>query len=102
MTKQRLLELASMGVIRLGQSFPNEDPPGWYVGKILTTPVPKKKTEIWVNYSKEDYNDEDDVKTITTHFTLDTYYKDWVLIVAKVRIAKDSQEKDSQVKMNLA
>ena len=62
--------------------FGNEDPPGWYVGTILTTPVRKGKGQdqkFWVNFTEEGEMDSaDDVLIIASSLVSSSYNKEWV------------------------
>ena len=79
-----IYKLGAQG-LQIGMYFAKEDPPGWYIGTILQTPVPKvpkgHKQSFWRNFTQgAEPEDDDDVKVFPTSLTNSTYKKEWVLL----------------------
>ena len=66
------------------QYFHHEEPPGWYLGRILLKPKPRGVNKVWINYSEGDYDQSDDLMVDTTHLTQATYKHTWVLVQNQV------------------
>jgi hypothetical protein len=81
--RDAVYKLAEQGV-KIGMVFDNEDPPGWYVGTILTTPIPKGKGQdqkFWVNFTEAgEMDSNDDVLIIASSLVSSTYNMEWVML----------------------
>lgn len=89
--KKSLLEWAAADEgNRVAMYMPNEDVPGWYMGSVKTTPVPRPGF-IWVNFpadESEPYSYKNDVKVFPNALLLTAYKISWVLISKKVSAAQ--------------
>ena len=65
--------------------FPNEDPPGWYVGDVLQTTQALAEKQVWINFSAEGSEplEDDDVKINVESLGKESYMSEWALFIPK-------------------
>ena len=83
----------------LGMMFAQEEPPGWYIGTILTEPVPRSRGQtenFWVNFTydfnaKAEMDKDNDVKVHANSLDISTYQEEWVMICRKESLEELSE-----------
>ena len=65
--------------------FPNDDPPGWYWGKPLSSAERIATSKFWVNFTAMDqeYDAKDNVRLVVASFVGPEYGKTWALVAPK-------------------
>ena len=81
--RKAFIGLADKGCY-LALQFPNDDPPGWYWGKPLSTGR-TGKGNFWVDYGTpgEAHDTSDDVKVEVDEVPYDLYQKRWAVVAPK-------------------